>query len=142
MLKNRKLWGASCSDLKFHDADKQQVADNIQNELWSTKALVPVMDWKGGLSPQSPPEVVESLSNGNKLTWIDNDDNTAYYAIYRINKGDSIDINSDNSVSRLIETVRKGNKDLQEFIDKGIMTSIKWNMRLRLWTGFTMRARN
>lgn len=104
----------------FHDSDKQQVANNIQNELWSTKALVPVMDWKGGLSPQSPAGgEVESLSNGNKLTWIDNDDNTAYYAIYRINKGDSIDINSDNSVSRLIETVRKGNKDLQEFIDKG-----------------------
>src|SRR5690606_38529628 len=61
---------------------------------------------------------IESLSNGIKLSWTDRDENTTYYAIYRTNKGNSIDINSNSSAMQLIATVRKSNKNIQEFIDK------------------------
>jgi len=102
----------------FVDSDKQQVVNAIQKDLWSTKALVPVMTWKGGKAPSSPIDGnIEVLSQGNKLSWVDNDESTAYYAIYRTNKGNTIDINSDYSAMELIATVRKSNNGLQEFID-------------------------
>lgn len=103
----------------FSDANKQQVVNTIRKDLWATKALVPIMSWKGGQAPESPTDgKIESLSHGNKLSWIDRDENTTYYAIYRTNKGNSIDINSDKSAMQLIATVRKSNKNVQEFIDK------------------------
>lgn len=103
----------------FYDANKQQVVNKMQKDLWSTKALIPIMDWKGGKAPQNPIEgKIESLSQGNRLSWIDKDENTAYYAIYSTNKGNSIDIDSNRSAIELIATVRKSNKNTQEFIDK------------------------
>lgn len=102
----------------FFDSDKQQVVNTIKS-LWSTKALVPIMEWKGGEAPKSPVDgKIERLSYGNKITWINRDENTSYFAIYRIAKGNSIDINSDSSALQLIATVRKKNTDIQEFIDK------------------------
>lgn len=93
----------------FYDAEKEEVVNTIKNKLWSTKALVPIMDWKGGQAPGRPDEGhIERLSYGNKLSWIDKDESTAYYAIYRAN----------NSPMQLIATVRKSNKGVQEFIDK------------------------
>lgn len=77
------------------------------------------MEWKGGEAPKSPVDgKIERLSYGNKITWINRDENTSYFAIYRIAKGNSIDINSDSSALQLIATVRKKNTDIQEFIDK------------------------
>lgn len=102
----------------FYDTQKEEVVNTIENKLWSTKALVPVMDWKGGQPPERPTEgKVEALSYGNKLTWTDEDENTTYYAIYRTRKGNILDINSNGSAMELIATVRKSNKAVQEFID-------------------------
>ncbi|QUH27126.1 family 10 glycosylhydrolase [Serpentinicella alkaliphila] len=101
----------------FNDSNKQQVVNAMRQDLWGTKALVPVMDWKGGQAPRTPVQgKVEALSNQTKLTWIDNGGNTAYYAIYRMNKGNSLDIDSDRSALQLIGTVRKSDKTVQEFI--------------------------
>ena len=103
----------------FYDANKQDVVNTIKNSLWSTKALVPVMDWKGGQAPARPTDGrIEALSYGNKLSWIDNDENTSYYAIYRTNKGNILDINSNRAAIELIATVKKNNKKVQEFIDR------------------------
>ena len=103
----------------FYDANKQDVVNTIKNSLWSTKALVPVMDWKGGQAPARPTDGrIEALSYGNKLSWIDNDENTSYYAIYRTNKGNILDINSNRAAMELIATVNKSNKKVQEFIDR------------------------
>ncbi len=103
----------------FYDANKQDVVNTIKNSFWSTKALVPVMDWKGGQAPARPTEgMIEALSYGNKLSWIDNDENTSYYAIYRTNKGNILDINSNRAAIELIATVKKSNKKVQEFIDR------------------------
>ena len=103
----------------FYDANKQDVVNTIKNSLWSTKALVPVMDWKGGQAPARPTDGrIEALSYGNKLSWIDNDENTSYYAIYRTNKGNILDINSNRAAIELIATVNKSNKKVQEFIDR------------------------
>lgn len=102
----------------FFDLDKQDVVNKLK-DLWSTKALVPIMEWKGGKAPQSPVEgKIESLSHGNRLSWINKDENTAYFAIYRTSKGNVIDINSSTSALELIATVRKSNNDVQEFIDR------------------------
>lgn len=103
----------------LYDANKQDVVNTIKNSLWSTKALVPVMDWKGGQAPARPTDGrIEALSYGNKLSWIDNDENTSYYAIYRTNKGNILDINSNRAAMELIATVNKSNKKVQEFIDR------------------------
>ncbi|ABR49789.1 protein of unknown function DUF187 [Alkaliphilus metalliredigens QYMF] len=103
----------------FNHGNKQQVVNVMKEDLWSTKALVPVMPWRGGQAPHSPTQGrIEALSNGTKLSWVDKDPNTAYYAIYRINKGSEININTDASALKLISTVRKSDKALQEFIDK------------------------
>lgn len=103
----------------FNDSGKKDVVNKIKDDLWSTKALVPVMPWKEGIAPQSPTQgKIEATTQGNKLTWVDNDNNTAYYAIYRLNKGEKLDISSNVSGQYLIATVRKNNQGLQEFIDK------------------------
>ncbi|HEY8363492.1 MAG TPA: family 10 glycosylhydrolase [Tissierellaceae bacterium] len=101
----------------FTDSDKQEVVNTIKN-LWSTKALIPVMEWKGGKAPQSPVDgKIENSQNGIKISWKNNDENTAYFAIYRINKGNTLDINSNSSALHLIATVRKNDAHVQEFID-------------------------
>ncbi|KJF27144.1 hypothetical protein TZ02_09625 [Clostridium aceticum] len=104
----------------FNDPNKQQVVNMIKEDLWSTRSLVPVMPWKGGKAPQSPTQGrIEALSNGIRLSWVDKDPNTAYYAIYRIDKNSKIDVESDESAAKLVTTVRKSNKDIQEFVDRG-----------------------
>ncbi len=102
----------------FNDINKQQVVNAVRNDLWSAKALVPLMPWKGGKAPSSPVQgMVDVVSNGTRVSWADNSANTTYYAIYRFNKGEIIDINSDSSAKKLIGTVRKSSSSRHEFID-------------------------
>lgn len=96
----------------FNDPSKQQVVNKLKNDLWTSKALVPIMEWKGGQAPAIPTQGnKEIISNGVKLTWIDKDVNTAYYAIYR-----SKDVNANKM--ELVGTIRKADKTIHEFIDK------------------------
>lgn len=104
----------------FTDSNKQQVIAMMKNNLWAKKALVPTMPWKGGYAPLRPTQGrIEAVSNGVKISWVDKDVNTAYYAIYRLDKGSKIDISSDGGAAQLIATVRKSDKAIQEFIDRG-----------------------
>ena len=94
------------------------VVNAIKNDLWSTKALVPVMPWKGGKSPAVPQGGLVSYNgSGVRLTWNDSDRNTSYYAIYRYSNNEAININSDNSANKLIATFRRGSAGQQQFID-------------------------
>lgn len=102
----------------FDDTAKQQVVNAIKNNLWTAKVLVPAMPWKGGKAPEVPTQgKIENVSSGLKLLWTDNDPNTAYYAIYRFNRGEKADITSDTSAVKLIGSVRKNSSGRQEFID-------------------------
>lgn len=104
----------------FNDQGKQQVVNTMKSDLWSTRALVPVMSWKGGKVPGTPTKgKVEAVFEGAKLSWTDSDPNTAYYAIYRFNNGEKADVVSDASASKLIGTLRKSNNERQEFLDIG-----------------------
>lgn len=104
----------------FNNPGKQQVISAMKSDLWSTKALVPVMPWKGGKAPAAPElGKVEAVFNGLRLSWTDNDTGTTYYAIYRFNKGEKVDTASDASAAKLIGTVRKNDNDRQEYIDIG-----------------------
>lgn len=105
----------------FSDPGKQQVANIMKSDIWSTKALVPVMSWKGGKAPQNPiGGRMDVLSEGLKLSWTDNDSSTAYYAVYRFNKGENANIASDASAVNLIGTLRKNKNGRQEFVDTGM----------------------
>lgn len=105
----------------LYDAGKQKTAGVIKNDLWFSKTLVPVMEWKGGKAPAAPSSGrLEALSSGAKLSWEDNDPNTSYYAIYRWGIGENADINSNASAARLIATVRKESNGRQQFIDKAV----------------------
>ncbi|TYQ16142.1 UNVERIFIED_CONTAM: uncharacterized lipoprotein YddW (UPF0748 family) [Acetivibrio alkalicellulosi] len=104
----------------FEDAGKQQMVKVIENDLWSSKVLVPVMPWKGGKAPKAPVSGdIEVVSNGVRVSWTANDNNAVYYGVYRFNKGESGDIVADTSAARLIGTVRNNNKVL-EFIDREV----------------------
>lgn len=100
----------------MNDEKKQQAIKNMQDKIWHTKALVPVMPWKGGTAPQKPePGTLTLVPEGIKVTWSDTDSNTAYYAIYRFNSGETPDTNT--AARNLIATVRKGSGQIQQYID-------------------------
>ena len=102
----------------INDSNKQQAVLALKNNLWSTKALVPVMPWKGGKAPSIPTQGnIVKTSKGLKLTWDDKYPKTAYYAIYRFNKGEKVDISSNESTKKLINTVRKFSNGKQEYLD-------------------------
>ncbi len=106
--------------LNLNDSGKQPVVDTMTNDLRSYKAFVPVMTWKGGTTPEKPSNgKVEVHSNALKLTWNDSDNNTAYYAVYRYNTGETADTALDTSAKKLIATVRKTGGGAQEFVDNG-----------------------
>lgn len=108
-----------------NDAKKQPVVKAMSN-LRSTKALVPVMSWKGGSAPDAPSNgKLEIASDRLKLTWTDNDADTAYYAIYRFDINENGDIISDASAKNLVATVRKSTDGVQEFVDKGLYDTEK-----------------
>ncbi|MCX7711390.1 MAG: family 10 glycosylhydrolase [Clostridia bacterium] len=105
----------------FNDLSKQTVASAIKGDLWSSKAIVPAMEWKGGKTPGVPSKgKIEVRPEGIKLYWNDNDANTNYYAVYRFDNSERAETNSDASASKLIATVKRNSTDRQEFIDKGI----------------------
>lgn len=113
------------------DADKVDVRNHIQNNLWKTKALVPLMPWKGGATPNAPTEGrLEEVSNGTRVIWNDKDENTAYYAIYRVKKGQPLAIHSDESAKYLMGTVRKNSNGVQEYIDTTNKDIYEWDYRV------------
>ncbi len=90
-------------------------ADLIKNDLWASKALVPAMLWKGGVVPKAP--VITDMvngENGNTITWDDNDKNTTYYAVYRFEGNEAVNIDNPN---KLIAKVRKDGKSVQSYTD-------------------------
>lgn len=100
------------------DVKKQQTLTNVQDKLWNTKALVPVMPWKGGSAPQKPMSAgVKSVPEGIQITWSDSDPNTVYFGVYRFDKGERINTEPHAIAGNLIATVRKKSGDHQEFID-------------------------
>lgn len=109
----------------LNDAKKQPVVNAMKN-LRSTKALVPVMSWKGGSAPDTPSNgKLEAVNGKIRLTWTDNDPDTAYYAVYRFNIDENADITSDASAKNLIATVRKYADGVQEFTDTGLYDTEK-----------------
>lgn len=105
----------------FTDTGKQQVVSAIKNDLWSTKALVPVMPWKGGRAPDMPGwGKVEAVSEGIKLTWTDNDPDTCYYAVYRFGKDEAIMRGSNIIAENLVALVRKEQGQTAEYIDSSV----------------------
>ncbi|OPX44021.1 endo-1,4-beta-xylanase A precursor [Ruminiclostridium hungatei] len=102
----------------FFESPRQAAVAALQTDLWSSRALVPVMPWKGGRAPGIPAGgAIGSNPAGIKLTWTDNDTATAYFAIYRYSSSETPDITSDESSKRLIATVRKTASGIQQFTD-------------------------
>ena len=52
----------------FEDEKKQPMVNVIEKDLWSSKALIPLMPWKGGKAPLAPESgKVEKVSDGVKF---------------------------------------------------------------------------
>jgi len=101
------------------------------------------MPWKGGNAPDAPIlGRLESLPDGVEISWMDNDPDTAYFAIYRFNAGEKMDITSDSSAYKLIATVRKNSNGVQKFVDYGFWMLTAYIMLLLLWTGCTMKVKD
>jgi hypothetical protein len=105
----------------FTDSGKQQVVAAIKKDLWSTKSLIPVMPWKGGRTPDMPGwGKVETVSDGTKIIWDNNDPNTCYYAVYRFGNDEAIMHDSNIIAKNLIALIRKAHGQTAEFIDKKV----------------------
>lgn len=103
----------------FNEPDKQNTVAVI-GDIWKTKALVPVMPWKGGRAPEVIQQgKMEESQNGLRLIWKDKNPDTAYFAVYRFNKGEKADISNDSIASKLIGLVRKGTAQEYTFTDSG-----------------------
>lgn len=101
----------------FNDANKADVVNSISSSAWSSKAIIPVMPWKGGKAPATAQNgKLAADSGGLDISWTDNDPGTAYYAIYRLNKAD-VRAGISNSY-KLIGTIRRNSfLDRHEFTD-------------------------
>lgn len=105
------------------DTRKQPVVSLMKNELWQTKALVPVMPWKGGAPPQKPTGgAIEAYDGGIRITWQNNDPDTVYFAIYRFEKNTGIKADFNGITKKLIATVRKETGDEASFLDSETKT--------------------
>ncbi|MFF2888484.1 family 10 glycosylhydrolase [Paenibacillus sp. NPDC057967] len=103
------------NSFKANSPNANSAASLIKNDLWATKALMPAMPWKGGVAPEAPVLVNAAFEDGSHtISWQDNDENTAYYAVYRFEDNEAVNIN--NPV-KLIATVRKSETGLQSYID-------------------------
>lgn len=110
------------------DANKVHVVDSIKNNLWKAKALVPLMPWKKGATPTAPTDgKLEEVSSGTRVIWNDKDNDTAYYAVYRVKKGHTLNINSDESAKYLLGTVRKNSSSVQEYVDRSNKDIYEWD---------------
>lgn len=104
----------------LNDKGKQEAVTAMKEGPWASKALVPAMPWKGGKAPGAPVSgKVTASSAGTVVTWKDSGPNTAYYAVYRFNKGEKGDVAAPSSGTKLMGTVRKKGGLVQDFIDKG-----------------------
>ncbi len=105
--------------MNLNDTNKQDVVEIIKNQVWNTKALIPVMLWKGGSPPEKPSMgTFEEVSQGVRITWRDEDPNTAYYVIYRFEKDEKVHPQKDSTSKNIIHIQRKMVSADQEFIDK------------------------
>lgn len=103
----------------LNDKGKQEAVTAMKEGPWASKALVPAMPWKGGKAPGTPVSgKVSASSAGTVLTWKDSGPNTAYYAVYRFNKGEKGDVAAPSSGTKLMGTVRKKGGLVQDFTDK------------------------
>jgi uncharacterized lipoprotein YddW (UPF0748 family) len=106
--------------MNFFDINKQIVVENIKNQAWNTKALVPVMPWKGGKIPERPRQgSIEQDAQGVRVSWKDEDVSTTYYVIYRFEKNEKIEIQTHKSAKNIIHIQRKEDSVDQTFIDLG-----------------------
>lgn len=100
------------------DSQKQTMVSMIKNVLWQSKALVPVMEWKGGAPPMKPEGgTIETCDAGVRITWQNNDPNTVYYAVYRFDKKEGTNADSDTVIKNLVATVRKEPGETTSFVD-------------------------
>ncbi|WP_108991042.1 family 10 glycosylhydrolase [Paenibacillus agaridevorans] len=104
------------NSFKVNSPNAASAASLIKNDLWATKALMPAMPWKGGVAPEAPVLVSGTFEDGSHtISWQDNDENTAYYAVYRFEDNEAVDIN--NPV-KLIAKVRKSETGPQSYTDQ------------------------
>lgn len=93
---NRKhpdVHGSMYFSAKFF-IQKDKGVSGLMRRIYPEKALVPVMDWLPGQTPAAPTikNISGSQGEGVRLEWTDSlSVSTAYYVVYRFNKGDSLD---------------------------------------------------
>ena len=102
-----------------HIDAKKNVAAAMSNDLWRYKALPQLMPWKKSTVPVAPSEPKMSVNaEGNiSISWVDNDKNTSYFAVYRFNKSEMPDIASNQAAAKLKATIRKTGNGRYEYTD-------------------------
>ncbi|MEK0314889.1 family 10 glycosylhydrolase [Cohnella sp. 56] len=103
------------NSFKVNSPNAVSAASLIKNDLWATKALMPAMPWKGGVAPEAPVIVSATVEDGSHtISWQDNDEKTAYYAVYRFEDHEAVNI---NDPVKLIAKVRKSETGLHSYTD-------------------------
>jgi uncharacterized lipoprotein YddW (UPF0748 family) len=105
----------------FDEEKAGDVVNEINTRLWTRPVLIPVMEWKGTKTPASPVKALaDKLPGGVSITWEDNDPDTVYYAVYRFDKDENINIALSGAGKNLVATVRKTDNSRQMFFDSTI----------------------
>ncbi len=97
------------------------ICDTLRTKIFSTKALVPTMDWLDAVAPLSPSALkVSSEDAGIRLTWENTDSTARYFVIYRF---DGKEMGSTNEAENILEIVRTNSPF---FIDKSAQRKKKY----------------
>ncbi|HYK72072.1 MAG TPA: glycoside hydrolase family 10 protein [Pseudoneobacillus sp.] len=102
------VMGSTHFSLKDLNRNPLGIKDKLKNDIYKYPALIPTMPWLDNEAPKRPKlrDVVQE-ENGNAITIEDhtlNDNDTAYYAIYRFDGDKKGDIEDSRN---LLTTVRK-----------------------------------
>ncbi|MGL5126231.1 MAG: glycoside hydrolase family 10 protein [Fusobacteriaceae bacterium] len=85
--------------------NKENIKNNMKNDVYSKKSLIPVMPWLGGKTPEAPKNI---KIIGEKLIWEDSvKNNTKYYAIYK--DGELLDTVMRNKKNRFEYKIKNKN---------------------------------
>lgn len=101
---NANIKGDAFFSVKDILSNRLGILDTLKNDLYKSLALVPPMQWKDNTKP-SAPVILSAVPNnsGIEVKWNKSaSSDTGNYIVYRVNKGQTIDVNrTDNIVSIL-----------------------------------------
>lgn len=97
---NNNIKGSALFSARDILANKLGIYEQLKNDLYKNKALIPAMPWRDSTIPQTPTLLsAQPSENGVELKWNkSSDSDVTKYIIYRFNKGEAADITKEENI--------------------------------------------